>query len=296
MTRFKALETSALELETEGELAGMYTLSPYVWRDDDRYQVLLRGVNHADNPREKVSRVFYGHSTDGLRFAMNEREVISPGPGANDKDGCEDPTVVIVDGLTYVYYSGWNQTSEKGKLLLCAGPDSLHLQKRGVALDWERDRANPKEASVAHLADGTWRLFFEYANDGASKIGLAYAQTVEGPWTVGDPPFTARSDKWDSHHLSPGPVFTLPSGHILMFYNGANKDVQWRIGCIVLDEHCMQVLEHGDGPLITPLPPGPGETDIAFVSSATLTGHEIFLYYSVADKDLFRTRVAWTTD
>lgn len=280
-----------MALERMGPLAEMYALSPFVWHAGDRYALLLRAVNHAEHAEDKVSRVYYGQSGDGLRFTMADHPVIAPGPEAEDTDGCEDPTLIIVDGTTYVYYSGWNQTAKRGQLLLAVGVDAMHLQKRGVAIPFTDDRQNPKEASIVPVPDGTWRLFYEYSHADASRIGIASAPAVGGPWRVQPSIVEAREGRWDGWHLSPGPVLWADADHPVMFYNGATRDTQWRIGWIMFDAGFTHVVDRGDDPLITPPPGAPDDTDIAFAASALDAEGEITLYYSVADKDLMRARL-----
>jgi dihydrofolate reductase len=40
----------------------MYILSPFVWRENDVFKILVRAVNPAINPALKVARVYYGTS------------------------------------------------------------------------------------------------------------------------------------------------------------------------------------------------------------------------------------------
>ncbi|GAC1407460.1 MAG: glycoside hydrolase family 130 protein [Chloroflexota bacterium] len=294
MTAFTVERTERLKLQSTRPLSDMYTLSPYVWHEGNQYKQLLRAVNHSDHPEAKVSRIYDGQSADGLHFAMGDRPVIAPGPGEEDRDGCEDPTVAIVDDTLYVYYSGWNQARNEGQLLLATGEDSRHLLKQGTAIPFSQQYQNPKEASIAHCPDGTWRLFFEYASEGASRIGVAAAPAVDGPWTIQGSPFAAREGRWDGWHLSPGPV--LNSKNPVMFYNGATQDVKWRIGWIMFEESVTQVIDRCDEPVITPPSPRSGETDIAFVASAVEVNDTIYLYYSVADKDLMRASVYRKTE
>ncbi len=96
------------------------------------------------------------------------------------------------------------------------------LEKRGVALTSTAREGNPKEAEIVPAADGSWRLFFEYANDDRSKIGIASASRVDGPWTVQQPLFEARPG-WDEWHLSTGPVICGDDLLPVMFYNGATR-------------------------------------------------------------------------
>ena len=154
----------------------MYTLSPFVWKDGGRWEVLVRAVPRRDDqPTLKVSSAYYGTSKDGLHFVMDDAPAIAPGPDAEDLNGCEDPTAATWNGTYYVYYTGWNQSKGQGNLLLASGPDPRHLVKRGVSLAATSAVDNPKEATIVAVADGTWRLFFEYAEGGASKIGIASA-------------------------------------------------------------------------------------------------------------------------
>jgi beta-1,2-mannobiose phosphorylase / 1,2-beta-oligomannan phosphorylase len=292
MTAFTVEQTAPLQLVRTSPLTEMYTLSPFVWRVRLRYELLLRAVNHSEVAAEKVARIYYGQSEDGLRFTMGDQPVIAPGPSDDDKDGCEDPTVAVVGHTTYVYYSGWNQTAQKGQLLLAAGTDAEHLRKRGIAIPYSDRVMNPKEATIAPVADGTWRLFFEFAENDASKVGIASSPAVSGPWTVLSPIFEARPGRWDGWHLSPGPLLCTDPMRPVMFYNGATRDAKWRIGWIAFDAGFTRVVARGDDPLITPPPGAPGDTDIAFAASAVEANNTIYLYYSIADKDMMRAEVA----
>jgi predicted GH43/DUF377 family glycosyl hydrolase len=295
MTDFTVLESARLHLISKSPLTEMYTLSPFVWRGSQQYELLLRAVNHSEVAAEKVARIYYGRSADGLRFMMGDHPVIPPGHGDDDKDGCEDPTVAVVGGTTYVYYTGWNQTILTGQLLLAAGPDAEHLHKRGIAIPSSNEVANPKEASIVPVADGTWRMFFEYSQDEASKVAIAYAPEVVGPWTLQPPLFDARPEQWDSWHLSPGPILCSDPMRPVMFYNGGSREVQWRIGWIAFDADFTRVVARCDKPLITP-PPGPlGDTDSAFAASAVEVDNKVHLYYSIADKDMFRAQLVHTS-
>jgi beta-1,2-mannobiose phosphorylase / 1,2-beta-oligomannan phosphorylase len=194
--------------------------------------------------------------------------------------------------LRRYYYTGWNQTALRGQLLLAAGTDAEHLRKRGIAIPYSDRVMNPKEATIAPVADGTWRLFFEFAENDASKVGIASSPAVSGPWTVLSPIFEARPGRWDSWHLSPGPLLCTDPMRPVMFYNGATRDAKWRIGWIAFDAGFTRVVARGDDPLITPPSGAPGDTDIAFAASAVEANSTIYLYYSIADKDMMRAEVA----
>lgn len=269
------------------ELAAMYKLSPFVWYEDDCYKLLLRVVNFSAIASEKVARVHYGESDDGVTFEVDETPVIAPGPdsNANDNGGCEDPTLAKVGDEYFVYYSGWNEHLKRGELLLAAGTDIRHLEKRGIALPSSDAARNPKEAEITRVADGTWRLFFEYAHEDKSKIGIARSANVDGPWEVLTPLFEARADRWDSWHLSTGPILNSNPDFPVMFYNGATRDAHWRIGWVVFDSTYTRVLARCEAPIVLPhIKRNTDDTDIAFAASASQAGVAIHLYYSVADQ------------
>ncbi len=48
MTAFTVEQIAPLQLVRTSPLAEMYTLSPFVWHEQERYQMLLRAVNHAE--------------------------------------------------------------------------------------------------------------------------------------------------------------------------------------------------------------------------------------------------------
>ncbi|MGH2448731.1 MAG: hypothetical protein ACRDFS_09060 [Chloroflexota bacterium] len=267
-------------------LLSMFVLSPFVWPSGDGYQVLVRAVNHSPIPADKVARIYAGTSDDGLTFHMGERPVIVPGPDADDKDGAEDPTVVPGEGTLYIYYTGWNEARLTANLMLATGPDVQHLTKQGVVLPSTPAHRNTKEATLAQIADGSWRLFFEYAAGGKSRVGLASGPSITGPWTVLAPPFEARPDRWDSWHLSTGPM--LRTDPPVMFYNGADEKACWKIGWIAFDAGFTKVMARSDQPLIVPGPVEPPYRDIAFANSLIEHGNELWLYYSVADMDVRR--------
>ncbi len=292
MTEFSLVIQDAVTLDAAPPLSEMYTLSPFVWREGSRWDILVRAVPRRDDaPELKIARAYYGRSEDGLRFRMDAEPAIAPGPDEADRDGCEDPTVALWDGVTYVYYTGWNQAAMSGQLMLAAGPDCRSLTKRGVKIPSGTQVDNPKEATIARVADGSWRLFFEYAEDDASKIGLASSPAVDGPWTVETPLFAARPGGWDGWHLSTGPILDSDPQRPVMFYNGATRDAHWRIGWVAFDAEYTRVVARSEEPLVTPPKPMGDYTDIAFAASAVEADGDIFLYYSVADRDIVRATV-----
>jgi predicted GH43/DUF377 family glycosyl hydrolase len=290
---FNVRRIKKVTLDGPPALAARDLMSPYVWREPDgRWGIMVRAVTKPGEPLTDTGTIWAGWSDDGVRFAMLDQPSIVPGPGGHDAGGVEDPTVVRQDDSYVVYYSGVLADHAHGELSCAAGPSLDRLTKNGVALASSKSEGNTKEATVDRTADGRWRLFYEYATDNASRIGLAEGADVAGPWTERPTPFLPRLDSWDDWHLSTGPLLTDDPDRPVMFYNGATRDARWRIGWIAFDAGYTRVVARGIEPLITPPPVDDrSATDIAFAASVVVDGDAIWLYYSLEDRRLSRALI-----
>ncbi len=268
------------------DFATMATMSPYVWMEDGVFHMLFRAVPPA--PSHITGIIYHGTSSDGLEFKVDEKPVLAPGPGKLDIGGCEDPTVLLNGGCN-IYYTGVVAEGARGRMLLAQGKYLNSLEKKGVVHDSSKTEDNVKEATLVACPDGRWRLFYEYAANKTSCVGLAIGPTVTGPWTELPSLFHVREDQWDNWHLSTGPIIDSVCDEPVMFYNGATRDARWRIGWIAFDRDYSRVTGRCLEPLLVPPPPdNRGDTDIAFAASAIERDDRIHLYYSRADQALFR--------
>jgi len=192
-----------------------------------------------------------------------------------------------------VYYTGVSADRGQGSMLLAAGPDPYALKKLEVIFNASAGEGNFKEATLLRAPDGSWRLFYEFARDRASRIGMAKAAELGVEWTAMEEMVPIRQDSWDNWHLSPGPIVQPPDRDPVMFYNGATNDARWRIGWVTFDKGCECITDRGLEPLLVPPPSGDREaTDIAFAASAVLQQDgSIHLYYSLEDRRLSRAVV-----
>ena len=156
-----------------------------------------------------------------------------------------------------------------------------------------KGEGNFKEATLHQSRDRSWRLFYEFARDNASRIGVARSAQLGPNWTTLEEIVPIREDGWDNWHLSTGPIIELPGRDPVMFYNGATRDARWRIGWVTFDRDCEHVTDRSVEPLLAPPPASDREaTDIAFAASAiVLPDGDIHLYYSLEDRILSRALV-----
>jgi len=287
----KRIET--VTLDGPPDLMKRDLMSPYVWQEPDgRWGIMVRATVKAGETLTDTGQIWAGWSNDGLHFTMLDQPAIVPGPGEHDAGGVEDPTVVRQDDGYVVYYSGVLADHAHGELSYATGPSLDRLIKSGVALASSKSEGNTKEATVDHTPDGKWRLFYEYAADEASRIGLADGPGVAGPWSEQPTPFMPREQSWDDWHLSTGPLLTDDPQHPVMFYNGATRDARWRIGWVAFNADYTSVVARGLEPLITPPPTDDrSATDIAFAASVVVADGSIWLYYSLEDRRLARALI-----
>jgi predicted GH43/DUF377 family glycosyl hydrolase len=283
-----------VEINEDSPLAGMDLMSPYVWREGGVCRMLLRGVPQPSAPDKPTGVIAAACSEDGLHFTVEPQLAIVPDEdrSAADAAGCEDPTVVVeADGTYTVFYTGVDREGQ-GSLMVASGESLDRLVKRDVAIVARQGYGNIKEATLVRTSDGHWRLFYEYAHNNASRIGLARQRERGGPWRLMPAPFTIREDSWDNWHLSTGPIVQLPGFDPVMFYNGATADARWRIGWISFDEDFTRVTGRGLEPVLLPPPAvDRAAADIAFAASTIVEGDLIALYYSLEDAKLRRAMI-----
>lgn len=275
-------------------LDAMDLMSPFVWREDGVCRIMLRGVPHVTAPDAPTGIIAAGQSRDGLTFTLDPVPAIAPGrdPADHDAGGCEDPTVVLGPEGYRVYYTGVDAARRQGCMMLASGPTLDRLHKRAVVIKAPLGEGNIKEATLVDTSAGERRLFYEYAQANASRIGIAALSPDGESWASLPDPFGIREDGWDNWHLSTGPVVTLPGMDPVMFYNGATVDARWHIGWIMFDRDFTRVTARGIEPLLMP-PPAPARNavDIAFAASAVVEDDLIMLYYSLRDRVLRRATV-----
>lgn len=278
MGRFIVIRIESLVLTGPDRVTSAELMSPYVWPlDDGRLGLLVRVVSDDGS----TGSLWYGEGADGLSFRLEDVPVLTPGPDTLDAAGCEDPTVVLHDGQVIVFYTGVDRDGG-GRLLWASGRDIRSLTKHGVALGSFDGEQDIKEAEIS-VRDGHWTMGYEYVRDDASLIGYAEGDGPAGPWRETRHGFGPRPDRFDSWHLSPGPMLLDDPERPIMFYNGATHDGRWGIGWVEFDYRGNRVLDRCEEPLIAP----PVEEDgraIAFAASLIDHGDEIDLYLSYNDR------------
>jgi len=293
MVAYAVEKVEPVRLTAGDPLKSMDWMSPFVWQREGKLWLMMRGVPNPLGVDDPTGIIWCGCSDDGLNFKMDEKPAILPGPEKIDAGGVEDPTVEPTGDGLFVFFTGVEAGRRQGSLLLATGKDIYSLEKRKVVLKAAEGEGNIKEATLFQPADGSWRLFYEFARDNASRIGMASGPKLGAEWTAMDEMVPIREDSWDNWHLSPGPIVQCPDRDPVMFYNGATVDARWRIGWGTFNRNCESITDRGVEPMLVP-PPATDRaaTDIAFAASAILQPDgTIHLYYSLEDRMLSRALI-----
>ena len=90
-------------------------------------------------------------------------------------------------------------------MLLAEGPDPTRW-KSARSFQGAEGRAISRKRPCCRRRTRSWRLFYEFARDGASRLGMARAEKLGVNWTAMEEMVPIREDSWDNWHLSPGPI------------------------------------------------------------------------------------------
>lgn len=294
------------DINKNKEIVG--NMSMAVERMNQYYQCLYRELCQKENKTNSLiqySVLAFANSKNGVDFNRNENIVLSPTIVDNNRDrlAVEDPTIVTVDGEKYVFYSAVEpKKNNEEEVLVSIGMvkgqtiKELNQNDRKIILTPEKvgeqlkRKVNMvKEPEFIKTKSGKWLMIYEFGSNGISRIGMAESRSLTGDYSNHRVLINPREGKWDSHHVSPGPIIRTSRGDLLMFYNGRgpkNMEDQtptWAIGSVIIDVSNGGLLERSDRPIIFPPEEiGPDGQLIAFANS--VVEDRQMLYYTATDK------------
>jgi len=215
---------------------------------EDRVVLLYRA--HA---ADKVSRIGFAASDDGLHFDMESTPVLEPSASYESR-GCEDPRVTCIDGTYYLTYTGFDGKS--ALLCLATSTDLRNWTKHGPLfpdLDtwrtsaWMQARRGPrpwsKAGGIAPVAvGGRWHM---YVGEGA----IYHATSTDLlAWTVAEEPLVeGRAGWWDADLIEVGAPPVVVGDRLVLLVNGARIA---SIEPLVVDYRCGQVSFALDDPSV----------------------------------------------
>lgn len=248
---------------------------------------------------DKISRIGYAASDDGLHFEMEDWPVLEPIEPYESR-GCEDPRLTRIGLTYYLTYTGYDG---KGALLcLATSTDLRNWTRHGPVfpdldtwrtLAWapaRRDRRPRNKAGgiVPVAIDGRWHM---YVGEGA----IYHATSLDLlTWSVGDEPLIeGRPGTWDADLVEVGAPPVVVGDRLVMLVNGARitsiKDliVDYRCGQVTFARHDPgRILTRDDEPWLAPATPEEKAglvPNVTFVEGLVRFHDQWLAYYGQSD-------------
>ena len=131
-------------------------------------------------------------------------------------------------------------------------------------------------------------LYWMYFGD--TNIWAAYSSDLL-KWTViEEPVLQPRPDQFDSRLVEPGPPPIITEDGILLFYNGANDELVYSSGQILLDNNDpSKILGRSGTPFLIPtdeLEQTGQVSNVVFIEGLVNFQNKWFLYYGMGDSGI----------
>jgi len=208
-----------------------------------------------------TSRVGYADSTDGVHFKIDPRPVLEPAAAYERGGGVEDPRVVLIDGVYYLTYTGYNL--KDAQLCLATSRDLRHWERHGVVLPAYKGKWvtgwTKSGAMVPERIGGKWWMYYLGTRRDTDKkerdyMGLASSDDLLH-WSdaTDQPVLERRPGAFDSRVMEPGPPPLETAAGILLLYDGADDKLVYGPGWVLFDKNDpRRVLARCDKPFLLP--------------------------------------------
>lgn len=159
----------------------MYLLSPFVWIDEaGGWRIAVRAVPRSEQKTDKIARIHLGCSADGVRFVLDDMATLAPGSDA-DRDGCEDPTVLLQDGVhRSLFYNGANDKTQWRIGWACLDAYDTTIVERGDEPLITPPPVTGDETNIAFCSsavqtdEATW-LLYTVSDKDVFRVRIAFA-------------------------------------------------------------------------------------------------------------------------
>jgi len=219
--------------------------NPTAWTDGKKVYLIYRAEGPGKFSEQKsVSSIGLAISEDGITFQREPDIVIAPEEPYETPGGCEDPRIILIDGIFYLTYTGFD--GKVARLCMAVSEDLHKWVKLGPVFsddDWENyfpKNEYPKVpkgwsksgAILSEPINGEYYMFF-----GDTNIWAAVSTDLKQWKIIPDPVLSPRPGLFDSVLVESGPPpVILPEG-IYLVYNGANDNMCYGIGQVLLDKN-----------------------------------------------------------
>jgi predicted GH43/DUF377 family glycosyl hydrolase len=256
-----------------------YVLNAAAIRLDGNVYILYRAFGD-----DKISRIGLAWSGDGVHISGRLDQPIFEPADKTERDGCEDPRVVVIDGRMWMLYTAWNQKVAQIALASIDVGDFLD----GRFDKWERHGlgfpglANKDAVLYPEKFDGRYALYHRLD----PNMWITYMDELTCPWPSEGQQIiiSPRSGMmWDGVKIGAGAQPIKTTHGWLNVYHGVDYERSYRLGVIFspLDDPA-NVTYRSPNPILEP------ETDYELGSTAgrdSWVPHVVFTCGAVPAED-----------
>lgn len=264
--------------------------NPGVAMHGDTIYMLYR----AKGKQDRISRFGLARSKDGIHFQREANSVYNGDQHTYEKQGVEDPRMVVIDNVFYIVYTAvtedlqaeidpsWNeQIAKRPQIALTATKDFYYYHEYGVIIP----DVIGKDATLfpRKIHDKYYLLF----RAGVGQTFLTTSADLKN-WGERIPLFDKRSDMWDCDRVGVGAAPIETEKGWLLFYHGVDEHKTYRFGIMVFDrDDPTNILYRSSDPVFEPQ--ADYETtgyipNAIFTCGAIEMNGKYFVYYGAADQ------------
>lgn len=195
-----------------------------------------------------VSHLRCARSSDGIHFTVDPQAAIFPSTDL-DEFGCEDARATCIDGVWHITYTAVSRVGITPSLALTR--DFRTFEKHGaIGVPDQKDLALfPEKRSGGYMA-----LMRPMPSSFGHVLGIWIAMPDPLlPWGLHRPLVLPREGKWDERQTGAGTVPFLTDAGWLEIYHGADANLEYALGAVLLDrDDPCQVIGRSDAPILKP--------------------------------------------
>ena len=230
-------------------------------------------------------------SSDGLRFAIDEKPVMVPAREGHfalyEKKGIEDPHVTVIDGICYVMYTAVGDYGPR--IAIARTSDYVNYER--IALVSEP--GNKDGILFPQKINGRYARLDRPLGLGRGSIWISYSPDLVN-WGDSEVVITPRSGYWDEFRIGASVTPIKTEQGWLEIYHGVKMTSAgpiYRTGVVLLDlDEPTKVIKRGDQPILSPREEYERIGDVGnvcFACGAVLSDNgEMKIYYGAADTSI----------
>lgn len=256
--------------------------NPAAWTDGETVYLLYRAEDSTGIGKwNGTSRIGLATSTNGTEFNRFPEPVLEPTEPWELPGGVEDPRVAKIDDTFYLTYTAYD--GETARLALASSKDLKKWEKHGLIfpdLEWSKSGA-----ILNTQVNGKYWMYF-----GDTDIWAAWSEDLIHWNRIAEPVLEPREGKFDSRLVEPGPPPVLTEHGILLLYNGADQDLVYNAGQVLLDPNDpAKVIRRSDRSFLQPdtrLERHGQIPNVVFIEGLVRFGDVWYLYYGMGDSGI----------